>query len=87
MNLLRTADETSWEMGYDIEEVADCIRCLTALDYYKTIPYPNEQNPKLHYDVYKTRHMHRYRLEESNIYLKLRLTDGPRIWVGSFKPL
>jgi len=88
VNLEYEADKSRNNLGYDIEEVAACIRSLTSDEFIKRRTYANEPGKivkELRYDVYKTKYKPSWASEVDYLYVKFRLTAGPHIWIGSFK--
>jgi len=82
----RRAERDSRSLGYFDCEVADCICSLTLADFLKTLDYPPEvpRGRNLTYDVYRVRCRNSEGIEDS-IYIKLRISAGNWLFIGSFK--
>ena len=83
----RRAANSSRNYGYFDEEVGKCISSFQGSNYYKTISYPNDKGSRkdLVYDVYKINCPNADK-DQLDLYIKLRVSSGDSLLVGSFKP-
>lgn len=75
------------DMGYSVEEVCEVISNLEDAEFFKSIPYSDENTRQdIACDVYKTNYK-KDNHKSSLLYLKLRLSGGNWIFLASFKPI
>lgn len=72
-----SARQDALSIGFDSEDVCDCILVLNETHFYKSMPA--EKVPGLWQDVYKIRY------EEVRVYLKLQISVTGRVVIISFK--
>ncbi len=84
----RRAFRDSRNLDYFEQDVIDCICHLIPSDYYESMEYDDDTDStrlrKLKFDVYRTRCNNSMR-QTDDLYLKLRLSRGVWLFVGSFK--
>lgn len=80
----RRANRDSRNLAYFEPDVIDCICRLTSFDYHKTVEFDDPKAGVLRYDVYQVRCTNSNG-NTDDIYLKLRVSGGVWIFVGSFK--
>lgn len=84
----RRAFRDSRNLTYFDEDVIDSICHLMPSDYYKTKEYPDPADPTgrriLKYDIYRARCSNSLG-QIDDLYLKMRLSLGVWLFIGSFK--
>ncbi len=72
-----SAMDTAAQLALDEQDICDCVQDLSRSNFYKTMPSTRVQGTEQ--DVYRTRYA------GFAIYLKVRVVDGVRVVIISFK--
>ncbi|HDZ79352.1 MAG TPA: hypothetical protein ENH39_08635 [Gammaproteobacteria bacterium] len=82
--LERNADRDSKNICFFEDEVAKCLCRISPSDYYKSKTYPLENGKDIVFDIYKLECENSQQVF-NELYIKLRVSSGNWVYIGSFK--